>query len=41
MKRLAPGFLLALVVSALPLSAGAADVQNAADPPPVELQSET
>ncbi|HEY7650565.1 MAG TPA: DUF1207 domain-containing protein [Methylomirabilota bacterium] len=41
MRRLAPNLLLALVVGALPLSAGAADVEDAADPAPVELQSET
>jgi hypothetical protein len=41
MKRLAPGLLLTLVVGAVPLSAGAADVHNVADPAPVELQSET
>lgn len=41
MKRLALGLLLALIVGALPLPVDAADLQTAADPAPVELQSES
>src|SRR5262245_29399798 len=41
MTRVAPCLLLALVVGVLPPSAGAAEIENAADPGPVELQSET